>query len=67
MNRLTAFFKARDLFAHKRILAFWLVALIALALPWLWFALSDREPALAGAGNPAAVERHESRLPEQAP
>ena len=37
MNRLPAFFKAREMIAHQRILVFWFVALIALALPWLWF------------------------------
>lgn len=42
MNRLPAFFKARELFAHKRILVFWLVALVALALPWLWLAYAGR-------------------------
>ncbi len=43
MNRIPAFFKARELFAHKRILVFWFVALLALAAPWLWFAFGDRE------------------------
>jgi hypothetical protein len=59
MNRLPAFFKVRELFAHQRILAFWFVALIALALPWLWLSFTDREPSPAGAGSPSAVERRE--------
>jgi hypothetical protein len=59
MNRLPAFVKARELLAHQRILAFWFVALIALALPWLWLSFPDREPGPAGAGNPVAVERRE--------
>lgn len=42
MNRLLPFAKARGLFAHQRILVFWLVALIALALPWLWLAFANR-------------------------
>ena len=59
MNRLPAFFKVREMFVHKRILVFWLVALIALALPWLWFAFTDREPVPGGAGGPVAAERRE--------
>jgi len=42
MSRLRAFFKARELFAHQRVLVFWIVALIALALPWLWLAFANR-------------------------
>ena len=61
MNRLLAFFNTREPFAHKRILAFWLVALVALALPWLWFALTDREAVPGGAGGPVAVELRETR------
>jgi len=61
MNRLPAFFKARELLAHQRILAFWFVALIALALPWLWFALTDSEPVPGGADGPVAVERQDQR------
>lgn len=41
MNRMKAFFKAHELFAHQRILMFWLAALIALALPWLWLAMGN--------------------------
>lgn len=41
MNRLTVLFRTRELFAHQRILVFWLVALFALVLPWLWFAFAD--------------------------
>jgi hypothetical protein len=67
MNRLPAFFKARELFAHQRFLIFWLVALVALALPWLWLALADQEPALVKVGNHAAIKPHETRLKEQAP
>ena len=67
MNRLFAVFKARELFAHQRIWVFWLVALIALALPWLWFAFTDRESVSGGAGSPVAIERHEPRLPSQVP
>jgi hypothetical protein len=59
MNRLPAFFKARELFAHQRIWVFWLVTLVALALPWLWLSFTDREPGPAGAGSPSAVERRE--------
>jgi hypothetical protein len=67
MNRLPAFFKTRELLAHQRILAFWFVALIALALPWLWFAFTDREPVSGGAGNPVAVERQDQRPPAPTP
>jgi hypothetical protein len=42
MNRLPAFFKARELFAHQRLLVFWLVTLVALALPWLWLVFANR-------------------------
>ncbi len=59
MNELQAFFKARELFAHQRIWVFWLVALIALVLPWLWLSLPDREPVTGVAGSPVAVERRE--------
>ena len=45
----------------QRILVFWLAALIALALPWLWFAFTDRESVSGGAGNPVAVERQDQR------
>jgi hypothetical protein len=50
---MKAFFKARELFAHQRILMFWFVALIALALPWLWFAFTDREPVVIEASTSA--------------
>lgn len=50
MNTFLNIFKARELFAHQRILVFWLVALIALALPWLWFAFGDRELVSGEAG-----------------
>jgi hypothetical protein len=59
MNRTKAFFKARELFAHQRLWVFWFVALIALALPWLWLSLPDREPVTGVAGNPITVERRE--------
>ena len=42
MNRLQAFFKAREQFAHQRLLIFWFVALIALVLPWLMLAFANR-------------------------
>lgn len=42
MKRLLTISKVRGLLAHQRILAFWLVALIALAAPWLWITLSGR-------------------------
>jgi len=61
MNRLPAFFKARELFAHQRIWVFWFVALIALAAPWLWLSFPDREPGPVGAGSPVAVERQDQR------
>jgi len=67
MNRLPAFFKAREQFAHQRILLFWIVALIALALPWLWLSLPDREPGPVGAGSPLAVERQDERPPAPTP
>jgi hypothetical protein len=67
MNRLPAFFKARELFAHQRIWVFWLVALIALVLPWLWFTFTDRESVSGGAGSRVAVERHEPRPPSLVP
>jgi len=63
MNRLPAFFKVRELLAHQRILVFWFVALIALALPWLWLSFPDREPVPGGAGNPAAVVRPAAPMP----
>ena len=53
MNLLPALFKARGLLAHQRILAFWFVALVALALPWLWFAFTDREPVVIEASTSA--------------
>lgn len=59
MNRPLARIRARRLFAHQRLLVFWLVALVALAAPWLWFALTDQEQAPGGAGGPAVVERRE--------
>jgi len=67
MNRLFAVFKARELFAHQRIWVFWLVALIALALPWLWLSFLDREPGPVGAGSPVAVERQDQRPPAPTP
>lgn len=67
MNRLFALFKARHLLAHQRLWMFWLVALIALALPWLWLSFTDWEPVLGGAGNPAAVERQDQHSPTPAP
>lgn len=42
MNRPLIYFKARGLFAHQRILVFWVIAFIALALPWLWLAFANR-------------------------
>ncbi len=57
MNRLPVFFKARELIAHQRILVFWLVELIALALPWLWLSLTDRESVSTVVGSSVAVER----------
>ncbi len=42
MNTLLIIFKVRGLVAHQRLLMFWLVALVALALPWLWLAFANR-------------------------
>lgn len=67
MNRLPIFVKARGLFAHQRIWVFWLVALIALALPWLWLSSLDREPGPLRAGSPVAVERQNQRPPAPTP
>lgn len=67
MNRLQAFFSARELFAHQRILVFWFITLIALALPWMWFALMDREPVPGGVNSPVAVEHQDQRPPLSTP
>ena len=64
MNRLPTFFKARELFAHQRLLVFWLVALVALALPWLWLSFTDREPVSGEADNTVLTAKS---LPHLAP
>lgn len=63
MNHLQAFFKARELFVHQRLLVFWLVALVELAIPWLWLSFPGREPGLVGVGSPVTVERQGQRPP----
>ena len=55
MNRLPALLKPRELLAHQRIFVFWLVALIALAAPWLWFAFTDQEPVVIEASTSAPM------------
>ncbi len=67
MNRLPAFFKISELFAHQRIWVFWLVATLALAAPWLWLSFTDRESLVVVVGSPVAVERHEPRLLSRIP
>ncbi len=62
MNRLPIYLKARGLFAHQRILLFWLVALIALAIPWLWLSFTDQESAPGGAGNTVLTAESLSHL-----
>jgi hypothetical protein len=64
MNRWLVFLKTRELFAHQRLLVFWFVALIALALPWLWLSFMDREPVSGGAGNTVLTAKS---LPHLAP
>lgn len=66
MNTLLNIFKGRGLFAHQRILLFWLVALAALVAPWLWLSMPDRELTLDGRGTSIAPGHHEPRSPGQA-